>query len=80
MKKLASSGILCVLALLIGQAWADVIGSRTSTVPIQVGAGAASCAPVTTLQIVPFVTTRDNQRVVVSFSAECSVKSPDTIS
>lgn len=64
---------------MFSQVSADVIGSRTSAVAVQVGAGAAvSCAPVVNLQVVPFVTSRDNQRVVISFTGECTVKSPDT--
>ena len=78
MKNLTSITVLWVFGLIAGPLWADVIGSRTSATPIQVGAGAALCAPVTNIQVVPFVTLHDNQRVVITFSAECSVKAPDT--
>lgn len=69
---------ILISGCMINQASADVIGTRTSAAPVQVGVGAAVCTPVVNLQTVPFVTLRDSQRVVVSFSGECTVKSSDT--
>lgn len=80
MKKTAWIVWCCGALVWAGTVLADVLSTRTSNVAIQVGPGTASCAPLTTLQTVRFVTLRDNQRVVVAFTGECTVKSPDTIS
>lgn len=83
MKRSIGIAALMALSLIAGQAWADVIATRTNTIPTVVGDNEA-CATATFLPlnnaastIMPFVTTRDNQRVVVTFSAECSVKAPN---
>lgn len=84
MKRWVGIAALVVLTLMAGQAWADVIATRTNTVPTVVGDNEA-CATATFLPlnnagstVMPFVTTRDNQRVVATYSAECSVKAPNT--
>jgi hypothetical protein len=74
---------LAVLSLIASQVWADVIGARTQTTPLVVGDDEA-CATVTLVPTtgastsMPFVAVADNQRVVVTFTAECSVKAPNT--
>ena len=84
MKRLLVIAAVLVLTLIAGQVWADIIATRTNTNPLFVGGGTQSCAPATFIPLnnsgstrMPFVTTRDNQRVVVTFNAECSVKAPD---
>lgn len=81
MGKLLAIGAFCALTLIVGQVQANVIATRTNPVAFTVGAGTASCVPATFIPLnaagsttLPFVTTQDNQRVVVSYNAECSVK------
>lgn len=81
MRKLLAIGVFCALTLIVGQVWANVIATRTNPNQFIVGSGAASCAPAFLIPLnaagstaMPFVTTQDNQRVVVSFNAECTVK------
>jgi hypothetical protein len=87
MKRLLSIMALLGLTLMVSHVWAHVIGTSTNSNTFNVGVGAASCVPPpATILIplnnagrtfVPFVTTQDNQRVVITFSAECSVKAPN---
>jgi hypothetical protein len=84
MKRSLGIVALVIVTLVVGQAWADVIATRTNSLPTVVGDNEA-CATPTFLPlnnagstIMNFVTTRDNQRVVATFSAECSVRAPNT--
>jgi hypothetical protein len=84
MKRLLSIMVLWGLTLMVSQVWAHVISTSTNSIAFNVGAGPASCVPPPATILVPlnnagrtflpFVTTQDNQRVVITFSAECSVK------
>jgi hypothetical protein len=73
-------GCLVVLSCLVFAqvSLADVIATRTNANQLTVGAGSASCVPVVNVGALRFVTTRDYQRVVFQYTAECTVKSPDT--
>lgn len=82
MKRLLGITVLVALSLIASQVWADVIGARTQTNALVVGdneaCGTLTLIPTTgTSTSMPFITVADNQRVVVTFSAECSVKAPD---
>lgn len=86
MKRFLSIMALLGLTLMVSHVWAHVIGTSTNSNPFNVGVGADSCVPSpatilipldnTGRTFVPFVTTQDNQRVVITFSAECSIKAP----
>jgi len=83
MKRLLGITALLVLALTTSQVWAQVIATRTNTNAFVVGDNEA-CATPTFIPLnnagstfLNFLTTQDNQRVVVSFNAECSVKAPN---
>jgi hypothetical protein len=84
MKKLLGIMALVVLTMAVGQVRADVINIRTNTIPF-IGGDNEACAAPTLIPLnnagvtfMPFVTTRDNQRVVITYSAECTVKAPNT--
>ena len=77
MKKASSISMLCALSLMASQGWADVIATRTRTDAFIVKANALANVPFDNANSLgmPFVTIRDNQRVVITYNAECSVKS-----
>ena len=77
MKKALSISMLCALSLIASQVGADVIATRTRTAAFTVLANTIVNPPLNNANSVtmPFVTTRDNQRVVITYNAECSVKS-----
>ena len=84
MKRLVASSILFALWLVAGSAGADIIGTWSNTTAFVVGDNEA-CAPPILIPLTTggattrtFVTTRDNQRIVATYSAECSVKAPNT--
>jgi hypothetical protein len=83
MKRLSSIVALLVLTMTASHVWAQVIATRTNTNALVIGDNEA-CATATFIPLnntgaafMNFVTTQDNQRVVISFSAECSVKAPN---
>jgi len=81
MKKWIAGFMVVISCVLFAQvSMADVIATRTSATAVQVGIGAASCAPAVNLHTLRFVTTRDFERVVFGYTGECSVKSPDNFS
>jgi hypothetical protein len=82
MKRLLGITALLVLTMTASQVWAQVIATRTNTNAFVVGDNEA-CATATFIPLnnagstaLFFLTTQDNQRVVVSFNAECSVRAP----
>jgi hypothetical protein len=75
-KTLASALGFCCLA---GQASADVLATRTRTLAYTSSATSSAKVFIPTLNAngsntLPFVTTHDNQRVVITYIAECSVQ------
>ena len=77
MKKVCSLALLCTLTLMVSQVGADVIATRVRTAAFTVPANVLINVPLNNANSVtmPFVTTRDNQRVVINYVVECSVKS-----
>jgi hypothetical protein len=80
MKRLLGITALLVLTMAASQVWAQVIATRANTNAFVVGDNEA-CATPTFIPLnnvgstsLFFLTTHDNQRVVVSFNAECSVR------
>jgi hypothetical protein len=86
MKRLVGIAALLVITLLAGQAWAQVIATRvrTSDFIVPVGACPGVGCPFVPLNntntstSMVFVTTQDNQRVVISYNAECTVTAATT--
>ena len=77
-RRLAIGALL--VTLMAGQAGADVIATRTNTVAFTVSDGAVHLIPLNNTggTFFSFFTLRDNERVVISFNAECSVKGPNS--
>src|SRR5262245_30760136 len=80
MKKFFIAGILWSLALMAGVAAAEVLATRTRTSDFIVNVGAAVVVPVNNVGNtgVSFITTTDNQRVVIDYTAECTVTAAGT--
>jgi len=75
-KLLVSVMVLGVLAIVARQGEAEVIASRTRTNPTFINGGGGINVPLNNAgsTLMPFVTTQDNQRVVITYSAECGVR------